>query len=241
MSTLPPSDPNQPAPQQGGPGGYPTEQAAYPPVPHAPVPHAPYPAPGQAVPWMSFPPGSPGAWPAWFDGATSPDDLTRPLYNASFGDAIKRFFRSYARFSGRASRSEYWWVQLFLTLVYLVPVTMYVIGFVTVLGGSRSRSLRYSTVDSGSGLSGPAAVTNPGPWLLLIGAGLIALIAIGILVPRIALEWRRLHDGNFPGPLWFLSCFPYLGPVVLLVFMMLPPQPAGRRFDLPAARPGTGS
>lgn len=239
MSTLPPSDPNHPtltAPQ-GSPGGYPApEQVAY-----RPPPQALYPAPGQALPGAPVPPGSPGAWPAWFDGATSPDDLTRPLYDASFGEAIKRFFRSYARFSGRASRSEYWWVQLFLTLVYLVPVTMYMIGFVTVLDGSLSRSLRYSTEGSGSGLSGPAAVTTPGPWLLLTGAGLLVLIAMSILVPQIALGWRRLHDGNFPGPLWFLSCIPYLGPVVLVVFMLLPPQPAGRRFDLPASRPGTGS
>ncbi|WP_272868815.1 DUF805 domain-containing protein [Mycobacteroides salmoniphilum] len=35
-----------------------------------------------------------------------------PLYGATFGQAVSRFFRSYARFSGRASRSEYWWVML---------------------------------------------------------------------------------------------------------------------------------
>ncbi|MBF9319484.1 DUF805 domain-containing protein [Mycobacteroides chelonae] len=45
-------------------------------------------------------------------GATDPRDLTLPLYGATFGQAITRFFRSYARFSGRASRSEYWWVML---------------------------------------------------------------------------------------------------------------------------------
>ncbi|MGV0585006.1 DUF805 domain-containing protein [Mycobacteroides chelonae] len=45
-------------------------------------------------------------------GATDPRDLRLPLYGATFGQAISRFFRSYARFSGRASRSEYWWVML---------------------------------------------------------------------------------------------------------------------------------
>lgn len=45
-------------------------------------------------------------------GATDPRDLMLPLYGATFGQAISRFFRSYARFSGRASRSEYWWVML---------------------------------------------------------------------------------------------------------------------------------
>ncbi|AKC39825.1 Inner membrane protein yhaH [Mycolicibacterium phlei] len=45
-------------------------------------------------------------------GATDPRDLALPLYGATFGQAMTRFFRSYARFSGRASRSEYWWVML---------------------------------------------------------------------------------------------------------------------------------
>lgn len=45
-------------------------------------------------------------------GATDPRDFTLPLYGATFGQAVSRFFRSYARFSGHASRSEYWWVML---------------------------------------------------------------------------------------------------------------------------------
>ncbi|MDO4412116.1 DUF805 domain-containing protein [Cutibacterium sp.] len=35
----------------------------------------------------------------------------------SFGRAIKLFFKNYAVFRGRASRSEYWWTFLFLVLV----------------------------------------------------------------------------------------------------------------------------
>ncbi|WCC79131.1 DUF805 domain-containing protein [Cutibacterium equinum] len=39
--------------------------------------------------------------------------------HASFGDAIKLYFKNYAVFEGRASRSEYWWSALFVTLVYI--------------------------------------------------------------------------------------------------------------------------
>lgn len=53
-------------------------------------------------------------------GATDPRDLTLPLYGATFGQAVARFFRSYARFSGRASRSEYWWGVLAYTLALLL-------------------------------------------------------------------------------------------------------------------------
>lgn len=35
----------------------------------------------------------------------------------NFGDAVKLFFQNYANFQGRASRSMYWWVQLFVFIV----------------------------------------------------------------------------------------------------------------------------
>ena len=64
-------------------------------------------------------------------GATDPRDLTLPLYGATFGQAVARFFRSYARFSGRASRSEYWWVQL-----AVVTVAIFCVAIVAVAGDS---------------------------------------------------------------------------------------------------------
>jgi uncharacterized membrane protein YhaH (DUF805 family) len=57
-------------------------------------------------------------------GASDPRDLTLPLYGATFGQAIARFFRSYARFSGRASRSEYWCVQLAVAAVAIFCVAI---------------------------------------------------------------------------------------------------------------------
>src|SRR5689334_197445 len=37
----------------------------------------------------------------------------------TFQDAIKTCFSKYADFKGRASRSEYWWFALFVSLVYV--------------------------------------------------------------------------------------------------------------------------
>lgn len=34
--------------------------------------------------------------------------LEGPLYGATFGESVRRFFRTYADFTGRASRSEFW-------------------------------------------------------------------------------------------------------------------------------------
>jgi hypothetical protein len=40
---------------------------------------------------------------------TSSPPLAWPRYGIGFVDAIKRAYKKYATFSGRASRSEYWW------------------------------------------------------------------------------------------------------------------------------------
>lgn len=39
--------------------------------------------------------------------------LSQPLYNATFGQAVYRFFRKYIRFEGFASRKEFWWIAVF--------------------------------------------------------------------------------------------------------------------------------
>lgn len=43
----------------------------------------------------------------------------------TFPAAVKKCLSGYVNFEGRASRSEYWWFQLFYTLVvYLIPVAL---------------------------------------------------------------------------------------------------------------------
>ena len=42
--------------------------------------------------------------------------LGLPYYGCPMGDAVIRFLKNYARFSGRASRSEFWWVMLALVI-----------------------------------------------------------------------------------------------------------------------------
>jgi uncharacterized membrane protein YhaH (DUF805 family) len=38
----------------------------------------------------------------------------------SFGDAIKSGFSNYVKFNGRASRSEFWWFILFISIIGIV-------------------------------------------------------------------------------------------------------------------------
>ena len=141
--------------------------------------------------------------------AASPP-LELPHYGISFGGAVARGFKKYATFTGRASRSEYWWWTLFTFLTYLVlGLVTYIVGTVTSRDGGRT----------------PGLVAVP----LII---LFAAFFLGILVPTLALTVRRLHDAGYSGLFALLLLIPYLGSLIILIFALLPSSPAGAKYDL---------
>ncbi|MQA01861.1 MAG: DUF805 domain-containing protein [Streptosporangiales bacterium] len=142
-----------------------------------------------------------------FDPADPP--LWAPHYRCSPGDAVRRFFRKYADFTGRASRSEYWWWQL-----------------VSLVGGLALYLLALLAGIPGTDSAGP----GPGRF---VGVGVAALCLLAIVVPHITLTVRRLHDVNLSGLLVILGLIPYVGWLIMLVIALLPPIPQGARFDDP--------
>jgi uncharacterized membrane protein YhaH (DUF805 family) len=145
---------------------------------------------------------------------TAPPPLELPYYGISFGGAVARGFRKYATFTGRASRSEYWWWTLFTFLTYLVlGLLTYAVGTVTSRDGGRT----------------PGLVALP----LII---LFAVFFLGILVPTLALTVRRLHDAGYSGLFVLLLLIPYLGSLIIFIFALLPSSPAGASYD---SRPAT--
>jgi uncharacterized membrane protein YhaH (DUF805 family) len=135
--------------------------------------------------------------------------LDWPHYGIGFGGAIVRGFKKYAKFAGRASRSEYWWWTLFTTasfIVLVVPAT--VIGIQTSPDGGETPGL-------------PAV-----PLLVLL-----LLFYLAIVVPTIAVTVRRLHDAGYSGWLFLLTLIPSVGWLILLVFTLMPPSPAGAKYD----------
>lgn len=52
----------------------------------------------------------------------------------TFGQSIKTCFSKYVTFSGRASRSEYWWFALFSFIVGFIPVVN-LLGLLLILPG----------------------------------------------------------------------------------------------------------
>ncbi|WP_415853494.1 DUF805 domain-containing protein [Sinomonas sp. G460-2] len=131
-----------------------------------------------------------------------------PFYGANPVQAVRRFFTKYAVFHGRASRPEYWWVALAFAIVWIVvEVLAFALG-----GGSR---------DSVSG-----------PGFAVLSYVLLALF-LGTIVPNLSLTARRLHDANLSGWFLLLGLVPLVGGIAVFVFTVLPPNPAGQRFDRP--------
>lgn len=170
--------------------------------------------------------------------AASAQALNQPLYGASFAQAISRFFKKYATFSGRASRSEYWYVVLFTFIVSLIPSIFMMVGVVRGLTWAEKYQVEvpYGTEDGGELATytrGPAPIQSPDAVWIYLGAALVVLISLALIVPNLAISWRRLHDTNRPGPWYFISLVPGVGSIALLVLMLLPSKPEGARFDRP--------
>lgn len=59
---------------------------------------------------------------------------------------------------------------------------------------------------------------------------IFSLFTLLILVPSIAVQVRRFHDQNLSGWFVLLGLIPYLGALVILVFMLLPGTKGPNRF-----------
>ncbi|MDR6892065.1 DUF805 domain-containing protein [Falsarthrobacter nasiphocae] len=170
---------------------------------------------------------NPTAFPAAAQpGVKNPADLDRPLYGASFGEAVARYFKRYARFHGRSSRSEYWWVALFSFLVAAL------LGTIFATAGMEVQEAQTYTTSTGAGANAEMVPNALGSILMIVAF----IFWLATLIPNIALTVRRFHDGGFSGWLFLLGLIPGVGGIILLVFMLLPSNPEGRRFDAPHVR-----
>ncbi|RGE19466.1 DUF805 domain-containing protein, partial [Leucobacter sp. wl10] len=125
----------------------------------------------------------------------------------------------------------YWWTALFIFLVQLIPLVLYIVG-VVMLATSAASSTYIDEYGDTMTSPGAAPGIGGGVALLIIGLGLIILIGLALLVPGLAISWRRLHDANFSGAFWCLSLIPSVGSLIVLIFMVLSSNPEGRRFDV---------
>ena len=122
-----------------------------------------------------------------------------------FAEAIKSFWSNYAMFKGRARRSEYWFIQLFLIIT-------------NVAVGAIDLALMNGDVDR---------------FIANGGGGIVGLVWILVtIVPALAVLVRRLHDTGKSG-WWVLMGFvPFAGAIVLFVFTVLDSTPGENKYGL---------
>ena len=108
-------------------------------------------------------------------------------------------YRRYADFSGRSRRKEYW---MFVLLTFIV--TMVCVGLM-IAGGM-------SLDESGQ--------ATPGP-LFWLGVALIVIWGLGSIIPSIAVQVRRFHDQDKSGWMVLIGFIPYIGGLIVLIFMCL--------------------
>lgn len=120
-----------------------------------------------------------------------------------FGKAVSTCLSKYGTFSGRASRSEFWWFYLFTVIVSGIPI---------FLGGI------FLGISSGSSEDGSAGGITLLIAVLLYIVG--ALASLAFLIPSIAVGCRRLHDRGTSGWLQLLLLVPCAN-IVLIIFWIL--------------------
>lgn len=125
-----------------------------------------------------------------------------------FQDAVKSFYRRFFDFETRSTRSEYWWVQLFMLIVYFIFFALF-FGLAGATGGFDSE--------------------QPPAWFGL-GMLVFAAFALANIIPAIAVTVRRFHDQDKSGWMYLLAFIPLVGGFVVLIFMILEGTKGVNRF-----------
>lgn len=111
-------------------------------------------------------------------------------------NAYKNFFKGYADFTGRSTRSDFWWVWLMNSILFL---PLYIFYF------------QMAWNDAGE--------TDP-----ILGVAIISIymiLAIVLFIPSLAVKVRRLRDAGIHWAFIFLYFVP-MGGIALLVLLAMP-------------------
>lgn len=126
--------------------------------------------------------------------------------------------KRYADFSGRSRRKEYW-------MFFLLNVIVYIIGVAFIFAGMPWDEV---TASASNGY-GSAEPTPPGV-MFWFGVIILGAWVLGTLVPNIAVHVRRFHDQDKSGWMYLINFIPYVGGLIVLVFMFLEGTPGPNRF-----------
>ena len=120
--------------------------------------------------------------------------------------------KRYAAFDGRSQRQEYWMFVLFLFLVFMAGlIVMFMVA---------------AAVDTSS----YGGKSTEAPTAIIVGILLLVLLYLAVFIPLLAVQVRRFHDQDLSGWFVLLGFIPYVGGLILLVFMCIDGTPGPNRF-----------
>jgi len=113
-----------------------------------------------------------------------------------FGQAIQSYFQNYVGFAGRAPRVQMWWILLLVMILAIIAMI----------------------IDNALGL----AFKFPGPEGTPVSLGygpVYCIVLLGLFLPNLALGFRRLHDRNKSAWWLLLALIPFIGALILFIWM----------------------
>ena len=150
--------------------------------------------------------------------------------------AVKSCFRKYATFKGRARRSEFWFFYLFQSLVNMVLTLVVTL---VAMGWTLSEVLPLALRVEFTGVDAVGILMSMG-GMLLVAFLVMAVFWLALLLPSLAVTWRRLHDTGRSGGKFFIGLIPLVGPILLLIWLCRDSQPEENRFG-PNPKEGASS
>jgi uncharacterized membrane protein YhaH (DUF805 family) len=137
-------------------------------------------------------------------------------------------FRQYVNFTGRSSRSEYWWWTMWTFIAWFGAETIFLFE-----AASRGFSDRQDCATFDSGIRNPCESAGVF-WTGVTISIFFVIVMIAMVLPTIAVLVRRLHDGGFSGLLALLMLaglvpfVSFLGYIALWVLACFPTKEANR-------------
>lgn len=157
-----------------------------------------------------------------------------PRPHVGVGGAFSRWAKNLVHFSGRASRSEFWWVYggfMIISGILSSIFGVFTAGIATKMeAAQRAYENSAQTTENYNKLNdyNTELASQMLIWMLLIG-----LFSFVLLLLMLSLYWRRLQDAGFHGAISLLVLTGF-GAIVPFVMAFFPSSPKGCKYDKPA-------
>lgn len=149
-----------------------------------------------------------------------------PSTGVSMITSVKLFYKKYARFAGRASKSEYWWVMLFMGIASMA------LSIVPLVGPLLLAVVTLGSLVPGLALTWRRAHDADKPWFPWLYVGSTALATVLTLAASASMLFPGLVGEKLMGGLVLVDLLFVLFQLALAIILgVLPSKPSGARFD----------